>query len=334
MSNSFFQHTQTAHCESGVISNLLGHYGLQISEPMAFGIGAGIFFGHLPFVKVNGVPGTTYRIWPGAIFQRVCKRLGVKMEAEKFSTPEKGMQALDKVIAEGVPVGLLSSVYYLPYFPPSYRFHFNAHNLVVYGKEDGQYLVSDPVMETVTTIDPESLAQARFAKGFPAPKGKMYYPVSVPDSVSFEKPIKAGIEQACHYMLKIPVPLFGVKGIRYLAKKVQHYAEKPGDRKATLYLGNVIRMQEEIGTGGAGFRFLYSAFLQEASTVLKNDQLSKLATEFTETGDLWRNFAFAAGRVCKSRSVDSVSYKELSEMLLQCAASEEVFFRKLAQVQL
>ncbi|WP_326990380.1 BtrH N-terminal domain-containing protein [Chitinophaga sp. 212800010-3] len=335
MNNTFFQHTQTAHCESGVISNLLGHYGLKISEPMAFGIGAGIFFGHLPFVKVNGVPGTTYRIWPGAIFQRVCKQLGVRMEVEKFSSPEKGMKELDKVIEAGIPVGLLSSVYYLPYFPPSYRFHFNAHNLVVYGKQgDGHYLVSDPVMDTVTTIDPESLIQARFAKGFPAPRGKMYYPVHVPPAGSLEKPIKAGIEQACHYMLKIPIPLFGVKGIRYLAKKVSNYAENPGDRKAALYLGNVIRMQEEIGTGGAGFRFLYAAFLQEAAVLLNKSELSKLAGELTQTGDLWRNFAFAAGRVCKSRSANDVSYKELGEMLLQCAAAEEAFFRKLARVNL
>lgn len=333
MSNSIFQHKQTAHCESGVISNLLGHQGLQISEPMAFGIGAGIFFGHLPFVKVNGVPGTTYRIWPGAIFQRVCKRLGVKMESEKFSTPEKGMLALDKAVAAGIPVGLQSSVYYLPYFPPSYRFHFNAHNLVVYGKQEDQYLVSDPVMDTVTTIDPESLSQARFAKGFPAPKGKMYYPVHVPAKISLEKPIQEGIAQACHFMLKVPLPMFGVKGIRFLAKRVANYATNPGDRKAALYLGNIIRMQEEIGTGGAGFRFLYAAFLQEASVVLKNDQLSKLAGELTQTGDLWRNFAFAAGRVCKSRSASDVSYKELSEMLMTCAASEEAFFRKLAQVK-
>ncbi|MCF8293886.1 MAG: BtrH N-terminal domain-containing protein [Chitinophagaceae bacterium] len=54
-----FKHKSQAHCESGVISNLLHHYGLPISEPMAFGIGGGLFFGHLPFVKVNGVPGTT-----------------------------------------------------------------------------------------------------------------------------------------------------------------------------------------------------------------------------------------------------------------------------------
>ncbi len=143
---------------------------------MAFGIGAGIFFGHLPFVKVNGVPGTTYRIWPGAIFSRVCKRLGVKMESHKFGSPDKAMQALDEVIAKGIPVGMQSSVYYLPYFPASYRFHFNAHNLVVYGKENGDYLVSDPIMDTVTTIDYENLVQARFAKGFPEPKGENVFP--------------------------------------------------------------------------------------------------------------------------------------------------------------
>ncbi|MET7001320.1 BtrH N-terminal domain-containing protein [Chitinophaga defluvii] len=334
MSTTPFKHVQTAHCESGVISNMFGHYGLQISEPMAFGIGAGIFFGHLPFVKVNGVPGTTYRIWPGAIFQRVCKRLGVKMELQKFSSPQKAMTALDNVIEKGIPVGVLSSVYYLPYFPPSYRFHFNAHNLVIYGKEGENYLVSDPVMDTVTQIDPESLIQARFAKGFPEPKGKMYYPLHVPEKVSLHKPIKEGIDQACHFMLKVPIPLFGVKGIRFLAGRVKNYPEKVGDRKAVLYLGNIIRMQEEIGTGGAGFRFLYAAFLQEAAMLLQKEELSVLSQDLTKVGDIWRNFAFHAGRVCKSRAADGVSYKELSEMLVQCSVEEEQLFRRLSKVKL
>ncbi|PSL25505.1 BtrH N-terminal domain-containing protein [Chitinophaga ginsengisoli] len=334
MSDIQFNHVQTAHCESGVISNIFRHYGLQISEPMAFGIGAGIFFGHLPFVKVNGVPGTTYRVVPGAIFKRVCKRLGVKMESQTFSSPEKGMEALDRVLETGRPVGLLSSVYYLPYFPPAYRFHFNAHNLVAFGKDGDNYRISDPIMETVTEIDPKSLAEARFAKGFPAPKGKMYYPVEVPKEVSFEQPIREGIKQACSDMLNIPLPFFGVKGMRFLAKRLKHYPEKVGDRKAVLYLGNIIRMQEEIGTGGAGFRFMYAAFLQEAAGILKREELSEMSAELTKIGDTWRNFAFNAGRVCKSRSVNNISYAELSEMLMQCAAEEEVLFRKLSKVKL
>ena len=53
----------------------------------------------------------------------------------------------------------------------------------------------------------------------------------------------------------------------------------PGESKSWLpairgrvtgghFLGNIVRMQEEIGTGGGGFRFMYAAFLQEAGDVL------------------------------------------------------------------
>jgi len=37
-------------------------------------------------------------------------------------------------------------------------------------------------------------------------------------------------------------------------------------------------MQEEIGTGGAGFRYIYAAFLQEAADFLEDDHLRVLPT--------------------------------------------------------
>lgn len=52
-----FEHHQTAHCENGVASNLLLNRGLKLSEPMIFGIGSGLFFVYLPFLKVNFAPG-------------------------------------------------------------------------------------------------------------------------------------------------------------------------------------------------------------------------------------------------------------------------------------
>jgi len=299
---------------------------------MAFGIGAGIFFGHLPFVKVNGVPGTTYRIWPGAIFQRVCERLGVKMQSQKFSSPEKAQQELDRVIAQGTPVGVLSSVYYLPYFPPSYRFHFNAHNLVIYGKENDRYLVSDPVLEATATIGPEALVRARFARGMPEPKGKMYYIKEVPGSIDLAKGIKDGIKQTCFFMSSPPVPWFGVNAIHLLAKKIEQYPKKLTPRQCTLYLGNIIRMQEEIGTGGGGFRFLYAAFLQEAAQHTGNNELGTLSERYTAIGDQWRHFAYSAARICKARNSDLVSYTELSKLLHDIGDKEKQFFKDLKKV--
>lgn len=328
-----FTHTQFAHCESGVASNLLRHYGLQISEPMAFGIGSGLFFGHLPFVKVNGIPGTTYRIWPGGIFNKLCKRLGVKMVSQKFKQPAKAMAALDELLKEGIPVGMQTSVYYLPYLPPAYRFHFNAHNLVVFGKDGEDYLVSDPVMEEVAKIDYDSLAKARFAKGYPEPSGKLYYPVEVPKQVDLSKAIKQGIDQTCNFMLRVPVPMLGVKGIKFLGKRVKKYPQL-GDRRATLFLGNIIRMQEEIGTGGAGFRFMYAAFLQEVANYLERDELKPMAQELTAIGDQWRQFAFDAGRICKSRESHANGYDLLSDRLMAIASQETDFYKKLWKVKL
>ncbi|MBS1584215.1 MAG: BtrH N-terminal domain-containing protein [Bacteroidetes bacterium] len=333
MNNINFTHYQHAHCESGVTANLLRHQGIDISEPLVFGIGAGLFFGHIPFLKISGTPGSTFRTWPGAIFKRVAQRLHVKMHTERFRSPEKAMLALDRALDAGRPVGMLSSVFYLPYLPEAFRFHFNAHNLVVYGKENGLYKVSDPVMEHVTTIAPEDLAKARFAKGAPEPKGFMYYINEVPKDIHYEKAIQQGIKQTCFFMMSPPVPWFGNKAVFLLAKKIKEYPRKLTPRKASLYLGNIIRMQEEIGTGGAGFRYLYAAFLQEAAQKLHRDDLQGFSKELTQVGDDWRNFAYHAARLMKARQSDVVSYDELSDLLRVCGDKEKDIFTRLEKLR-
>jgi hypothetical protein len=327
-----FEHKPQAHCESGVTSNLLKHYGLPISEPMAFGIGSGLFFGHLPFVKVNGVPGTTYRIYPGQIFKNVCKRLHIESKSEKFSSVEKGMLQLNKNIQNNIPTGCQVSVFYLPFLPEVFRFHFNAHNLVIHGEEDGLYYVSDPVMDDKCTIEYSDLAKARFAKGMPEPKGRMYYIEKVPKDLDLKLAIKKGIQQTCMFMKSPPVPWFGVNAIEYLSKQILKYPTKLEPRKANLYLGNIIRMQEEIGTGGAGFRFLYAAFLQEASHETGNNNLLELSKTMTSIGDQWRNFAYNTARICKARSSDVISYKELSAQLHDIYVAEKMFYNSLSKL--
>lgn len=329
-----FQHQSQAHCESGVTSNLFRHHGLPISEPLAFGIGSGLFFAHLPFVKVNGVPGTTYRVYPGKIFSNVCNRLNVEFTSEKFNSVEAAMKKLNQNIDLNRPTGLQVSVFYLPFLPEVFRFHFNAHNLIVYGHENGVYNVSDPVLEEVVSIQYDDLAKARFAKGYPEPKGRMYYLTKVPDmkNVDLESAIQKGIKQTCFFMSSPPLPWFGLNAIQFLSKQIRNYPSKLDDRKRRLYLGNIIRMQEEIGTGGAGFRFLYAAFLQEASKITQKENLKELSHEMTQIGDLWRNFAYQCARVCKDRNSDVVGYQELADLLQKIYVEEKSFFDKLKRV--
>ena len=323
-----FNHHQSAHCENGVASNLLKHNGLNISEPMVFGIGSGLFFVYLPFIKVNYAPAISYRPMPGQIFNKVAKRLGLKIKRQKFSNIANAQNALDQNLKKGIPTGLQVGVYNLTYFPDEYRFHFNAHNLVVYGKTDIDYLISDPVMETITTLTHAELNKVRFAKGAFAPRGQMYFPIDVPKEIDLKGAIVKGIRNTCRDMLA-PVPIIGVRGIRFVAKQIRKWPIKHGTKKANHYLAQLVRMQEEIGTGGGGFRFIYAAFLQEASVVLENESLRELSLEMTAIGDLWRDFAVNASRVYKNRSVQEDVYNTLSKELLAIADKEGVFFKKL-----
>ncbi|MEX0810692.1 MAG: BtrH N-terminal domain-containing protein [Chitinophagales bacterium] len=327
-----FEHQQAAHCENGAVSNLLNFHGLKLSEPMVFGIGSGLFYSHFPFIKLNGIPATSYRILPGHVFKRLSKRLGIKVKREKFSNKEKAMRHLDEELERGQPVGMLTSVFYLPYLPKAFRFHFNAHNVVAFGKEGNKYLISDPVMNEPTEIEREDLIRARFAKGMPSTSGRMYYPTYVPQNIDLSEGIRKGIRKTASDMATIPVPIFAVNGIRYVAKRLPKWPDKLGDRKAILYLGQIIRMQEEIGTGGAGFRFIFAAFLQEAAEYLNMPELKEDSLEMTKIGDRWRDFAFSAGRICKGRKADTDSYAALSEIMFECAEREEALFKKLLKM--
>ena len=321
-----FEHKQTAHCESGVMSALLRERGTTLSEAMVFGIGAGLTFAYLPFIKLGGLPLISYRMPPKSIMRGVSKRLGITMQYDTFKSVDAGMRALDEKLAAGRVVGLQTSVFWLPYFPPDMRFHFNAHNLVVYEKRGDTYLISDPVFEHPVECDAESLAKARFVRGALAPNGLLYYPVEIPGRMDLAPAIRKAIKFTTGMMLHTPVPIIGIRGIRLVARKIRKL--DPAKAKYNkLLLGHVVRMQEEIGTGGAGFRFLYSAFLQEAAQLMGDAKLADGARDLTAAGDEWRHFALSCARMCKDR--EPMNYGRLADLLDNCAMLETAVYQKL-----
>ncbi len=75
-----FEHRQTAHCETGVLSNLLHHYGLPLTEPMVFGLASGMTYAYLPMVKIVGLPLIAYRFPPRMIIRLLAHRIkGMKI---------------------------------------------------------------------------------------------------------------------------------------------------------------------------------------------------------------------------------------------------------------
>lgn len=329
-----FEHRQTAHCETGATANLLNFAGLKVSEPLVFGIGGGLFFGYFPFVKLNHIPLTSFRHAPGRIFRKFTARLDIQIKTIRFKDQKTAMDKLDELLKEGIPVAVQTGAYWLPYFPSAYRFHFNMHNIVVYGRNNGEYLVSDPNMDHPVTLKYEDMQRARFAQGPLAPKGKLYYPTEIPRLIALESNIVKGIREVSFNMLNIPIPILGVRGIRYVSRQLRQWPERLGAEQAARYLGQLIRMQEEIGTGGAGFRFIFASFLQEAAQILNQSWLNEVAVDVTAVGDCWREFALLGSRNCKGRATTEESYDKLADILLDCAQQEESIFRHLKKISL
>ena len=322
-----FQHRQSAHCESGVAAAMLSHHGVPMSEPMAFGLAAALTFAYIPIVKMAGMPLIAYRMPPGAIIKAMQKRLGVQMVRRTFRDPRAGMAALDEQLQRGRIVGLQTCIYWLPYVPDPFRFHFNAHNLIVYGRDGDEYLISDPIFETTTRCPRDALMKARFARGAMAAKGLMYYPENTAARVDYEEAIPAAVRANFRIMRKAPLPIIGIRGIRYLARKIQGLKGR-STTDIGLYLTHIVRMQEEIGTGGAGFRFIYASFLQEAGKQLAHPVMLDAAKKMTDAGDEWRRFALHATKMTRGR--EPMNLESLAAILHRCADYEAGVWDMLA----
>ena len=321
-----FEHRGSAHCETGVTSNMLNFYGYQLSESMIFGISEGLTFIYIPFVPFKGNSlKFAFRSFPGSIFAHTMKKLGIKVGMiKRFVNKEEAMKELDKLLSAGIPVGNVVGLYHLPYSPV--RAHFNAHNLCVVGKEGDKYIISDPSWHsTLTNISYSDLMKVRFSEGMLKPRGRMYWIKEKPVLTDIRPFIERSIENNCKKMIGIPgMSQIGVRGIVTLSKKIRKLGTKYGEKEAMLYLASLVQAIEEIGTGGAGYRFMYGAFLHEAAVILNKEKFKDFSVEMNNIGDLWRQFALGCVRKFKNRV--NTSYDELADMMLKIAAAEKEFF--------
>lgn len=325
-----FDHKMGAHCESGTVTSLLNHAGLAISESMVFGISSGIFFGYFHKHKSFAFPTFIVRNRPGDIRKNISRQLRIRFQTFEFKQEYSGMEKLDRLIDLGIPAASQVDFFYLDYVPLWERVHINVHFMVVIGKEGADYIISDSYFPKTVRLPETSLRKGRFAGGNMSPHGFLFYPVSVPLNPDLRKPILKGIRKACFNMLNVPVPFVGIKGIRLFARRISEWPKLARD---TEHLSHEIMkiniLLEDQGTGGAGFRYMYASFLQQAAEVVGKPELKQRSSELMSIGDGWREISLFAARIGKNRDLGESRLKELGDMLMDRARAEEIFFKQL-----
>ena len=319
-----FPNQRRMHCETGVVVNTMKYYGFDITEQMVFGIGGGMFFLYFPILKSKDINSTPVIMRSRAtdIIRTFTKRMNIGYHEMTFGIDcLKAEQELDKLVAQGIPAGLVVNILDVKYLNDlGFKHDFNGHHLTVVGKEGDQYIIADTdqhlLNDDYVTIDAATMRSIRFRSGIGAPHGRMFYmdklPADYAEHVDMNSAIIAGIKEACKNMLSNPFPWFGCKGIHYLAKQIRKWPQKYTKDKIDYLLFEYYRLIEQAGTGGAGYRYIYSDFLKDAANRLQDSALEESSDIMRKAADSWRVFTVNGSRHIKNTGV---SLAEMADIL-------------------
>lgn len=127
------------HCETTALGVLLRHQGLDLSEPMLFGLGSGLSFIYWDGKNMD-FPFLGGRVKPFDLTRNLATRLGLELLVQETTSPRRAWENVTAPIDAGRPVGLQLDSYHLDYFGS--KVHFGGHVVAMYGYDDHDaYLV-------------------------------------------------------------------------------------------------------------------------------------------------------------------------------------------------
>ncbi|MFF4284027.1 BtrH N-terminal domain-containing protein [Streptomyces sp. NPDC001633] len=286
----------TQHCETTALGVLLRHQGLDLSEPMLFGLGSGLSFVYWDS-KNMGFPFLGGRVKPFDLTRTLATRLGLQLLVQETTSPRRAWENVAAPIDAGHPVGLQLDSYHLDYFAS--KVHFGGHVVAMYGyDEHAAYLVDTDQQGGAVSTSLTSLAQARAARGPMTAKHRSFTLTAPRDLPSPQGRIIPAITACADAFLNPPIANLGHRGIEKAGKLVRTWLQRTDAPQRDL--PQAALLMEKAGTGGALFRNLYRDFLAECTELHDSSQLRTGLGLYTEAAALWTEMAALITRAGES----------------------------------
>src|SRR3954447_831416 len=303
-----YTHVPGHHCGSTALRNLLSFHGAEISEEMAFGLGAGACFYYVSLEDAS--PTRWFNGRTARLEENFSELTGAALELRTFEQGDgDAWEAARTEVDSGQPVLLLTDLYYLDHYGNSA--HFPGHAVVLAGYDEEFAHLSDTGFEQLqTTTTLQNLDRARHSSHPAYPlSGHMFTATGGVSQEQLREAIPAAIERAAKAMVASEFGEFsGLGAVDRLAAEAGSWPEVAEDWQ----WGARFRYQviEKRGTGGGAFRLMYSRFLEEAGRP-EAPLAAEAAARWTELAGafhaaserddpepgLWREIGSAAHRV-------------------------------------
>ncbi|MGC0417315.1 BtrH N-terminal domain-containing protein [Embleya sp. AB8] len=275
------------HCETTALGVLLRHQGLDLSEPMLFGLGSGLSFIYWD-AKNLGFPFLGGRVKPFDLTRNLAGRLGLELLVQETTSPRKAWDSVAASIDAGHPVGLQLDSYHLDYFGS--KTHFGGHVVAMYGYDDHRaYLVDTDQQGGAVSTSLTSLARARAERGPMTAKHRSFTLTAPRELPSPHGQIVPAIAACADAFLNPPIANLGHRGIEKAGKLVRTWLQRTDNPQQDL--PQAALLMEKAGTGGALFRNLYRDFLAECTDLLDSSHLRTGHTLYAEAATLWTEVA-------------------------------------------
>lgn len=314
------------HCETTATGTLLQQLGIELSEPMLFGLGEGLGFIFWN-MKTMDFPFIGGRIKPDALTKNIARNLQLDLTVKETSSSQIAWEKVKELIDNNHAVGLKLDCYHLQYF--SMPFHFAGHYVAMVGyNSDNAFLVDTKQQGGLVKTSLKSLALARAEKG-PMSSRNLYYTLLKTDNqYDLKTAITTAIRNNATEYINPPITNIGYKGISKTGTEIVKWYKTSKDIENEFK--TTAMLMEKAGTGGALFRNLYRDFLKQSYDLLQLDILAKGHHAFIEIAEHWTSVSHLFEKV--SQTQDFKYIQQAANMLKTISAKEKTAMELLAKI--
>lgn len=323
-----FVHRPGDHCGSAAMRNLFAFRGIDLSEPMCFGLGSGAGFLYVPKLPVSPFVAFHGRIME--MERELCDALAVPFPEREEENGDAGWEKARAAVLSGHPVLISTDLAYLEYFET--RTHFAGHRIVLFGfdDEEGYALLSDSEREEAQKVAVSSLKRSRSSSVPPYPMGNRWCVVKPEGALRpIPEAVPLALRKNAREMLAPPGGSFaGISGMRRMAEEISRWPAMTEDFAFAVRFG--YQVIEKRGTGGGFFRRMYARYLDEASVCFPPLAGAGLAVKMVALAEGWTEIAGWLKEI--SEGNDAAGLPGVADLVRRQADREETFWREAASL--